>query len=57
MFRCVRGTKTIEARKDEGVFLGVGQPLEVQLEFSEQGRYKLDGVSARRWSWLAAIGY
>jgi hypothetical protein len=28
-FRCVQGEKTIEARKDEGVILGIGQPMEV----------------------------
>ncbi len=54
-FRAQDGSQTIEPTADDRVFLGIGQPMEVQLEFSDNGEYKLDGVHARRWWWLTAL--
>ena len=56
-FRAQQGVRTIEATDEEGVFLGIGQPMEVLLEFEDNGQYKLEGVSARRWFWLNALRY
>jgi hypothetical protein len=54
-FRAQDGSQTIEPTADDPVFLGIGQPMEVQLEFRDNGKYKLDGVFARRWWWLTAL--
>ena len=56
-FRAQQGSKTIEATDEEGIFLGIGQPMEVFLEIKDNGQYKLEGVLARRWFWLDALGY
>jgi hypothetical protein len=54
-FRAQDGSTTIEPNADERIFLGIGQPMEVQLEFYDNGEYRLDGVFARRWWWLTAL--
>jgi len=54
-FRAQDGSNTIEPTADEPVFLGIGQPMEVQLEFHDNGEYKLNGAFARRWWWLTAL--
>lgn len=54
-FRAQDGSTTIEPNADEPIFLGIGQPMEVQLEFHDNGEYRLDGVFARRWWWLTAL--
>jgi hypothetical protein len=52
-FRCRQGERTVEATEDERVFLGIGQPMEVQINLADNGAYTINGRSPRRWSWLA----
>ena len=52
-FRAQQGARIIE--HEGGIFLGIGQPMEVLLEFEDNGQHKLEGVSARRWFWLEAL--
>ena len=52
-FRAQQGARIIE--HEGGIFLGIGQPMEVLLEFEDNGQYKLEGVSARRWFWFEAL--
>jgi hypothetical protein len=35
------------------VFLGIGQPMEVEIHIADNGAYTINGQFARRWSWLA----
>jgi hypothetical protein len=52
-FRCTQGERTIEPKRDEPVFLGIGQPMEVEIHIADNGAYTINGQFARRWSWLA----
>lgn len=55
-FRAQQESNTIEPTADERVFLGIGQTMEVDVEFQNGGQYRVAGTFARRWWWLSALG-
>ncbi|MFM8286808.1 MAG: hypothetical protein ACKOGA_08790, partial [Planctomycetaceae bacterium] len=54
-FRAHSGDLLWEALPEEWIFLGIGQPTEIRLEFLPEGTHRFRGALARRWWWIHGL--